>query len=95
MCVPRGLEGGGWRLDGRAAAYTGGMKTSKQALIELIEQLPEGEPFDALLLEVKFKASVLRGLAEAERGEGISQDDVEAKLAAWLKSSGRRKLSET
>ncbi len=71
------------------------MKTAKQALIELIEQSPEGEPFDALLMEIQFEASVLRGLAEAERGEGISQEELEARLDAWLKSSGRRRLSET
>lgn len=71
------------------------MKTAKQELIELIEQLPDDPETDALLHEVRFKAGVLRGLAEAERGEGISHEEVEARVAAWLKSSGRRKLSET
>jgi predicted transcriptional regulator len=71
------------------------MKTAKQELIELIEQLPDEASIDALLLELQFRAGVRRGLAEAERGEGMPHDEVKARIATWSQSSGRRKLSET
>jgi predicted transcriptional regulator len=45
------------------------------------------------LADMHFKASVLRGLEQARRGEGISHDEVKGRLATWLKSSGRVKLS--
>jgi predicted transcriptional regulator len=71
------------------------MKTAKQELIELLERLPDDAPMDSLLAEMHFKASVLRGLEEARRGEVVSHEVVKERLDAWLKSSGREKLSET
>ncbi len=71
------------------------MKTAKQELIELLERMPDDAPMDALLAEMHFKASVLRGLEQARRGDIISHDEVKGRLATWLESSGREKLSET
>jgi len=71
------------------------MKTAKQELIELLEQLPDDELTDALLYELHFKASVLRGLEQARRGEGISHDDLKGRLRSWLTSSGLQKPNET
>lgn len=71
------------------------MKTAREELIELLERLPDDTPMDTLLAEMHFKASVLRGLAEASRGEGISHEEAKERLAKWLESSGRQRLSET
>lgn len=71
------------------------MKTAKQELIELLERMPDDAPMDALLSEMHFKASVLRGLEQARGGDVISHDEVKDRLAAWLESSGREKLSGT
>ena len=68
------------------------MKTAKQELSELLDRMPDDAPMDTLLAEMHFKASVLRGLAEAERGEGMSQDEVKERLRAWRTSSGRQRL---
>jgi predicted transcriptional regulator len=71
------------------------MKTAKQELLELLERLPDNASMDALLAEMHFKASVLRGLEQARRGEGTGHEQVKARLDEWRESSGRRKLSET
>lgn len=71
------------------------MKTAKQELIELVERMPDDAPMDALLAEMHFKASVLRGLEQARRGEGMSHDEIRDRLGKWLESSGREELSGT
>jgi hypothetical protein len=71
------------------------MKTAKQEAMELLERLPDDVSMDTLLAELHFKASVLRGLEQAERGEGITQDELKARLKTWLESSGRQKLRHT
>ena len=54
------------------------MKTAKQELLEVLEREPDDAPMDSLL---------------AQRGEGISDEELEDRLNRWRESSGRRKLS--
>jgi predicted transcriptional regulator len=70
------------------------MKTARQELIELLERLPDDAPMDSLLAQMHFKASILRGLDEAHRGEGISHEELKDRLIRWRESSGRQKPSE-
>ncbi len=69
------------------------MKTAKEEALDLLERLPDDVSMDTLLAQLHFKASVLRGLAEASRGEGISHEEAKERLAKWLESSGRQRLS--
>jgi predicted transcriptional regulator len=69
------------------------MNTAKQELIELLERLPDDAPMDSLLAETHFKASVLRGLEEAERGDVVSHEEVMRRLSAWRSSPGLRRFS--
>ena len=55
------------------------MKTAKQELLEVLERMPDDAPRDSLL---------------AQRGEGISDEELEDRLNRWRESSGHRKLSE-
>ena len=71
------------------------MKTPKQEAFEILARLPDDVSFETLIAQLHFKASVLRGLAEARRGEGIPHEEVERRLEMWLESSGRQRLSET
>jgi len=71
------------------------MKTAKQELLEVLERMPDDAPMESLLAQMEFKASVMRGLEQAQRGEGISDEELEDRLNRWRESSGRRKLSET
>jgi hypothetical protein len=71
------------------------MKTAKEEALEVLERLPDDVSMDTLLANLHFKASVLRGLDQAHRGEGVPHEEVKRRLNAWLESSGLPKLSET
>ncbi len=59
------------------------MKSARQELLDLLESLPDDTPMDLLFLEMHFKASVIRGLADAERGAVVSHEEVGAAIARW------------
>ncbi len=44
---------------------------------------------EEILYRLDFRRAVLRGIDEVERGEVITQDELEAELANWLKSIGQ------
>jgi len=71
------------------------MKTAKQETQELLDRLPDDVSMDDLLHALKFKASVLRGLEQAERGEGITTEELKDRLRGWRESSGRQRRSGT
>ena len=70
------------------------MSTPKREAQELLDGLPDDVSMDTLVAELQFRASVLRGLAQADRGEGISHAELNNRIDAWQKSSGRRKPSK-
>jgi len=61
-----------------------------QETIDVVRRARDDGPIEGK----RFAASVLRGLEEARRGEGISHAELKRKLSRWSESSGRRKLSE-
>ena len=69
------------------------MKTAKQELLEVLKRMPDDAPVDSLPAQMEFKASVMRGLEQAQRGEGISGEELGDRLNRWRESSGHRKLS--
>ena len=60
------------------------MKTPKQEAIELIERLPEEVSLETILAKLHFKAKVLRGLEQADRGQVVSQEEAMRRLSKWL-----------
>lgn len=65
------------------------MKSNKDDAIALINKLPEGASWDAILAELHFKVHVLKGLDDIERGRVISHDEMKDWVSQWLTSSGR------
>jgi predicted transcriptional regulator len=61
-----------------------------QETIEVVRQVRDDGPLEGR----QFAASVLRGLEDARRGEGISHDELKTRLSRWRESSGRQKLSK-
>ena len=59
-------------------------KTAKQETQELLDVLRDDVTMDGIMAELHFKAKVLRGLEQAERGEVVGQDDAKKRLARWL-----------
>ena len=70
------------------------MNTPKREMLELLERMPDDVPMETLLAEMHFKASVLRGLEEASRGDVVPHDEVERRVREWRRSQGREKLFE-
>ena len=58
------------------------MKT-KEILLEIAEKLPADASLSDAMHELEFRQAVEDGLAELDRGEGISIEEVKAKLSGW------------
>lgn len=57
--------------------------TLKQRAHELIDQLPDTATWDDLIEELRFRKEVEAAIAEADRGEFASQEEVNAVFAKW------------
>lgn len=62
------------------------MITTKEQVIELVKALPDNATMDDVLEEIYFKLQVDQGIAELDRGESIPHEEVERRLAKWLRS---------
>ncbi len=51
----------------------------------MIQALPPDATLDDILEEICFKLEVDAGLRELDEGKGIPHEEVEARLAKWLK----------
>ena len=71
------------------------MKTAKQEVFDVLERLPDDVSMDTLLVQLHFRATVMRGLDDVRRGDVVSDEEVRERLKKWLESSGREKLSDT
>jgi predicted transcriptional regulator len=69
------------------------MKTAKQELLDALGRLPDDVSRETDLT-LRDWASVLRGLADIERGDVIDDAELGERLHRWRESSGQRKLSE-
>lgn len=61
------------------------MITTKERVIELVKALPDNATMDDVLEEIYFKLQVDQGIAELDRGESIPHEEVERRLAKWLR----------
>ena len=58
--------------------------TSKQIVEDLLQQIPEDTSLHEIAEKIEFIAAVRQGLAELDRGERISIDEVERELPLWI-----------
>ncbi|MBI5774862.1 MAG: hypothetical protein HZA89_14100 [Verrucomicrobia bacterium] len=66
--------------------------SDRQLVLETVQKMPAKASLGEILDELALLASVNRGLAEAERGQGVPQEQVVKRFRTWIsKSSGRRK----
>src|SRR5581483_8416803 len=73
--------------------------TRKQKILQMIERLPDDVTYERVIYHLEVMEKIDRGLEQAERGEGIDHEALEAKLraAGWLESepSGQPKRKGT
>lgn len=64
-------------------------KGTKQAVLKMIEQMPDKSSVEDIMYELYFRQRVDRGLKELAAGKTISHEQVKRSIAKWKKSSGR------
>jgi len=60
------------------------MKTAKEEVRELLEQLPQDASLEDIQYHIYVRQKVQKGLDAAREGWVISQDEVEKRMARWL-----------
>ncbi len=64
-------------------------KGTKQAVLKMIERMPEQSSVEDIMYELYFRQRVDRGLKELAPGRTISHEQVKRGIAKWRKSAGR------
>ncbi len=60
------------------------MKTTKEKVIQLIQQLPDNVAVDDIFSELYFKLQVDSGLRELDEGKGIPHQEFKEKMSKWI-----------
>ena len=61
------------------------MKTVKQNVLEVIENLPDDSSYEDIMEKIYFMKKVEAGLKDIEEGRVIPHEEVKKRLAKWLK----------
>ena len=59
------------------------MMSVKEILLEVAEKLPPDATLLDAISELEFRQGVEEGLAELDRGEAVSIEEVKSKIAEW------------
>ncbi len=61
------------------------MAAVKEQVIEMIQNLPEDVSVEDIMAQLYFRYQVDEGLRELDEGKGIPHEEVEKRMAKWLK----------
>ena len=57
----------------------------KDEVIKMIQNMPEETSVEDIMAELYFRYQVDEGLKQLDEGRGISHEEVEKRMAKWLK----------
>lgn len=57
--------------------------TTKQIAIELVQKLPEEVSLKEIAREIEFVAGIEEGLAEFDRGETVTSEQLLSEVSPW------------
>lgn len=60
------------------------MGKPQEEIRRLLEKLPEDVSYEEVQYHIDVQQAVQRGLEAADRGEVVSQEEVERRMAKWL-----------
>ncbi len=60
------------------------MKTAKEEVRALLEQLPENASMEDIQYHIYVRQKIQRGLDAAAEGRVVSQAEIEQRMARWL-----------
>lgn len=58
--------------------------TAKDEVRELLEKLPDNASLNDIQYHIYVRQKIERGLAAIEKGDALSRDEIEKRLARWL-----------
>lgn len=61
--------------------------TEKQLALETISAMPDDCTLEEIAERIEFMASLKKGLAQLDSGEGIPHEEVKRQFASWLTGS--------
>ena len=61
--------------------------TSKQIAVELVQKLPEEASLSDIAQEIEFIAGIEEGLAEFDRGESVSSEQLLSEVSQWARNT--------
>lgn len=60
------------------------MKNAKQAVREILKQVPEDSSLEDIQYHIYVQEKVNRGLDDVKRGRIVKQKDIEKRMSRWL-----------
>jgi predicted transcriptional regulator len=61
---------------------------AKEQVIDIIKSLPDNCTLEEIQYHIYVREKVERGIKAIDEGKVVSQEDAEAKVGGWVKSSG-------
>jgi predicted transcriptional regulator len=61
--------------------------TSKQIAVELVQKLPEEVSLSDIAQGIEFIAGIEEGLAEFDRGESVSPEQLLSEVSQWARNT--------
>ena len=55
----------------------------KQDILEIVQDLPDDVDIDKLIYTLRFRREIDRGLAEADAGQEVSLEEIDAMIDEW------------
>ncbi len=66
------------------------MGNARDQVVEMMKSLPEDCNFEDIQYHIYVREKVERGMADADAGNIISQEEAERNVKEWLKLSGQK-----
>ena len=61
------------------------MKTAKEEVKKILDTLPDDSSFEDIPYHIYVRSKIEQGLKDIEEGRVLSQEEVEQRMAKWLK----------
>ncbi len=61
------------------------MQTAKDIMIRVIQEQPDDSSYDEILRELAFSKMIDRGLADSDKENVVSHEEMGKRIASWQK----------
>jgi len=61
------------------------MQTAKEIMIKVIQKQPDDSSFDEIFKELAFSKMIERGLADSDKKNVVSHEEMGNRIASWQK----------